>query len=208
MIVFGRVNEDFVVRVYELPSTILRGSCGEPHTSTLHAVQEEAEIEWGPMLQQLQVPLGTSLVDSIYVPSRFTSALAVFVVDDRYENQPIGRILSYSLDDHKWGTRQAVRSDIMCLPVDTSVRLVGVGATGFRAVWMEYSFETTRSRLMKMEFGLNSEGELEIYHGVLLPADPPLPFSMDACHMLAFDEATGRLCLGLWDGGLHVVDFL
>ena len=88
------------------------------------------------------------------------------------------------------------------------MRLAGIGVTGSRAVWMEHSLETTRSRLMKLEFGRTTRGDVEMFHGVLLGPDPPLPFSTDACHMLAFDEATCRLCLGLWDGSLRVVDFL
>lgn len=205
VIVFGCVGEVFVVRIYELPPTIPRGRRGESHT---HGPCAGTDVEWGTLLQQLQIPLGTGLMDSIYVPRQLTSALAVFVVDDREENNPIARILTFSLDDKQWAAGSAVRTDSVRLPVDSSVRIVGVGATGFRAVWTEYNFETTRSRLMKMEFGMNSEGKLEIYHGVLLPADPPLPFSMDSCCTLAFDETTGRLCLGLWEGGLHVVDFL
>lgn len=205
MIVSGCVDEDFVVRIYELPPMIPRGRRGESHTNGLCA---GTDVEWGTLLQQLQIPLGTDLADSIYLPRQSTSALAVFVVDDREENSPIGRILTFSLDDKTWAAGSAVRSESVRLPVDSSLRIIGVGATGFRTVWTEYNFETTRSRLMKMEFGMNSEGKLEINHGVLLPADPPLPFSMDSCCALAFDETTGRLCLGLLEGELRVVDFL
>ena len=215
IIVFGRVNHDFIVRVYSLPSSFRRGRYGctqdwshfSPASRDTDA--ETEEVGWGPVLKQLQLPLGMGLVDSIFVPSHFTSSLALFIVDNMplLEPGPVGRLLRFCLDDKRDPRTPAVHSARVALPSDTSVRLVGIGATGRRAVWMENSLETTRSRLMKMELGETSDGTLEAFRGVLLPSDPPLPFSMDACHMLAFDEATCRLCLGLWDGSLHVVDF-
>lgn len=138
---------------------------------------------------------------------RFTSWLTVFVVDDVTENKPVGRILRFCLDGQQCSDKSVTHCARISLPTDTSVRLVGLGVTGSRAVWMEHSLETTRSRVMKMELGRNSKGKIEVFQGALLPSDPPLPFLTDTCHMLAFDEATCRLCLGLWDGSVHVVDY-
>ena len=210
IVVLGRIHKDFIVRVYERPQSVRPGlhNTGVLSIASRTADAETDEVPWGPLVQQLQLPLGTGLVDSIFVPSCFTSSLAVFFVDDIAENKPIGRLLRFCLDGKQPLNKLAVYSARVPLPMDTSVRLVGIGATGCRAVWMEHSLETTRSRLMKMELGWDSAGQLEVVHGVLLPPDSPLPFSTDACHMLAFDEATCRLCLGFWDGSIHVVDFL
>ncbi len=119
-------------------------------------------------------------------------------------NDELGRIIHFPFDKPS----KPPRDIEVPLPADISIRLVGIGASGRRAVWMEHSLETTRSRIMKLEVEKTESGGLELYHGELLPPDSPLPFSTDACHMFAFDEATCRLCLGLWDGSLYIVDFM
>ena len=42
----------------------------------------------------------------------------------------------------------------------------------------------------------------------LLPTDAALPFLPDTAHSLAFDEVTGRVCIGLFNGEIYVMDFV
>ncbi len=77
-------------------------------------------------------------------------------------------------------------------------------------VWLEHDLESGRNRVMKFEAGGmdNGRSESQILHGLLLPPQPDLPFALNACNALAFDEVTGRLCLAFYDGSLHVLDFV
>lgn len=43
--------------------------------------------------------------------------------------------------------------------------------------------------------------------GVLLPPNPSLPFVPEGITCMAFDEATGRLCVGLITGDLWMLDY-
>jgi len=72
-------------------------------------------------------------------------------------------------------------------------------------VWLEHDWELQRFRLMKLSAPVG-HGKPTV--GVLLPPDPELPFSPRECQSLAFDEVTGRVCLGLYTGDLYILDFV
>ncbi len=88
---------------------------------------------------------------------------------------------------------------------ESSPQLAQVGALGFRAVWLEHNWETQLNRVMKLVYD-PATGTAKM--GMLLPPDPELPFSPNMCHSLAFDEVTGRLCLGMYDGNVYLLDFV
>jgi hypothetical protein len=90
------------------------------------------------------------------------------------------------------------------LPVNegTSAPVVCVGTTGRRAVWLERHWEKEEVRLMRLSH--TAAGSMA---GVLVPPHPALPFTPATCHSLAFDEVTGRLCVGLETGELYVLDY-
>ena len=93
----------------------------------------------------------------------------------------------------------------------TSQQLVMMGTTGRRMVWMEHELETGRNRVLKFQMGGEDwerpHEKMRVVHGLLLPPEPNLPFALNMCNSLAFDEVSGRLCLAFYDGGLHVLDF-
>jgi hypothetical protein len=82
---------------------------------------------------------------------------------------------------------------------------VQIGVTGRRAVWIERVAETDEVTLMKMAAGPET-GATSFAIGTLLLASE-LPFDLGMCESTAFDEVTGRLCLGLYKGGVYVIDF-
>jgi hypothetical protein len=84
----------------------------------------------------------------------------------------------------------------------TFAPVVCVGITGRRAVWQERHWEQEETRLMRLSH--TSAGSVT---GVLVPSHPALPFTPAACHSLAFDEVTGRLCVGLETGELYILDY-
>ncbi|GJE88747.1 F-box protein [Phanerochaete sordida] len=197
MIVFGYSRQDFVVRIHDLPCWLNQrgeGLVGE-------------DVAWGRLREQYSFPLGSNLMDTVHIPSVSASFLTIMVFNEADPTQPSAQIVRFPLDDSTAHSGSKVTNARVPLPLDTSIRSVSIGTTGRRAVWMEHNLDTTRTRLMKLELGSIHDGTPDLSHGVLLPADPPLPFATDACHSLAFDEATCRLCLGLWDSSLHVVDF-
>ena len=91
------------------------------------------------------------------------------------------------------------------VPGSTSIEVAKIGTRGHRAVWLEHNWETQQFRLMKLSVPVG-HGKPSV--GVLLPPDPELPFSPRECQSLAFDEVTGRVCLGLYTGNLYILDFV
>jgi hypothetical protein len=94
----------------------------------------------------------------------------------------------------------------------TSQESAALGRLGHRAVWLERNWEDEHVRLMKMSAtsqGNNKEQPkvMGIKIGVLVPPVPNLPFRPAECRSLAFDEAKGRVVLGLYSGDLCVLDF-
>ena len=84
----------------------------------------------------------------------------------------------------------------------TSAPVVCVGITGRRGVWLERNWDREEVRLMRLSH--TAAGSVA---GVLVPPHPALPFTPATCHSLAFDEVTGRLCVGLETGELYVLDY-
>ena len=93
----------------------------------------------------------------------------------------------------------------IAFPRGRSVKSVYIGPLGRRAIWIEQDWETESIRMMKMHYP--AEDPNAVNTGVLLPPQPSLPFTPEMCKSLAFDELTGRLCLGLMNGDLWILDF-
>ncbi|RDB26056.1 hypothetical protein Hypma_006542 [Hypsizygus marmoreus] len=84
-----------------------------------------------------------------------------------------------------------------------SVDIICVGATGHRAVWLQRRWDTDEFELMKVSFSDSRAPKV----AALLPRHLALPFEAHTCVSLAFDEATGRVCVGLHTGDLYILDF-
>ena len=117
----------------------------------------------------------------------------------------------YVLSPDSGGVVRVVRkADAFMLPSIGSERLsytelVRLGTSGRRAVWAEYKWDSDDVQINRMDCG--SSGRSHSFHSVLLPPDPGLPFKPRECRSIAFDEATGRLCLGLYNGNIYVLDY-
>ncbi|KAJ7284971.1 hypothetical protein C8J57DRAFT_1497839 [Mycena rebaudengoi] len=90
-------------------------------------------------------------------------------------------------------------------PSSSSAELVCLGETGRRAVWLERTWTTDEYTLMKASFS-PMEGE-PVVVAPLLPKHLALPFELHRCQTLAFDEPTGRVCLAMHTGELHMLEF-
>ncbi|KAI0690002.1 hypothetical protein BC835DRAFT_1529012 [Cytidiella melzeri] len=210
IIIFGHNTEGYACHVYELPPSLLY-PCSRSHMSLSDCDFPDNLLEWGPLVAH-----STCVMDKLFnlfpepstIPSASGEILAFMLMAES-----CAYLMRFHLSARTTSSssgKRFVRPITVKIRADTSVRLVGVGISGRRAVWMEHNLETTRSQLMKLEALQDdtTDGEYtQISSGVLLPPDPPLPFSTDACQGLAFDEASGRLCIGLWGGSLYLVDF-
>lgn len=159
------------------------------------------------------LPLGfRSLADCLHVPLIFTSSIPVvmFNVADVRNGGSRSRFVGYIIHfpiyspGHPRKRCTPTFARIVCSP-DTSQQFVQLGDTGCRMIWLEHDLESGRNRVMKFE--ASDKGQSQILHGLLLPPQPDLPFALNTCNALAFDEITGRLCFAFYDGSLHILDF-
>lgn len=77
-----------------------------------------------------------------------------------------------------------------------------VGKTARRAVWFNEDWNGERSRFMKISI----TGDIRPTVRNLVPLHFPLPFDMNQIISLCFDEALGRLCIGLYSEGVVIMD--
>lgn len=94
-------------------------------------------------------------------------------------------------------------TSIFKTPPKTTVDVTCLGGSGRRAVWLRRHWETDNFELMRGNF--SRDGSLKVRS--LFPKDMALPFEIQSCLSLAFDEATGRVYVGLNTGGLYVTNF-
>lgn len=90
------------------------------------------------------------------------------------------------------------------VPVGSYPEHLHLGTTGRRAVWLEQSLKSDYVQILRLDY--DPAGGMPSV-SVLLPPEPQLPFKPIACRALAFDEATGRLCVGLYNGTIYIIDY-
>lgn len=93
------------------------------------------------------------------------------------------------------------------IPVGSYPEHPYLGSTGRRAVWLEQSLRSDYVQVLRLDYDPSARGKTPLVD-VLLPPEPQLPFKPSACRALAFDEATGRLCIGLFNGVVYVLDYV
>lgn len=197
------------MRIYGLPDSIFPGN--SPH-------QESEDEGLGPTMFSYNVIPTPSLSfpdfaisDSINIPrvgqcSRFS----MVTFDLRGSHIGGGHLVHFCTEDmnndgQPPGQPRMIEPRKFTVPGSTSIEFVKIGTRGHRAVWLEHHWELQRFRLMKLSVPVG-HGKPSV--GVLLPSDPELPFSPRECQSLAFDEVTGRVCLGLYKGDLYILDFV
>ena len=99
---------------------------------------------------------------------------------------------------------QADRSWSFSVPPETHAVHVKLGATGCRAIWMEKNLESDDERIMRLSFD-PSRSSMDV--SVLLPPVPDLPFKPNECRSMDFDDIVGRVCIGLYNGDIYVLDY-
>ena len=93
---------------------------------------------------------------------------------------------------HWFGTATGTRPEIVCM-----------GKTGYRAVWLDHQWESDEYKLWKATFRPGNAAVVDL----LVPPHHPLPFEAHMIVSLSFEEATGRVCVGLRTGAVYILEF-
>jgi hypothetical protein len=198
------------MRIYGLPDSIFLGKSPHPES------QDEG---LGPIAFSYNVtPIPSlsfpdfAISDSINIPPvGRCSRLSMVAFDVRGSRAGGGHLVHFCTEDVNNNGKPADQPKIIepqkfTVPGSTSIEVVKIGTRGHRAVWLEHNWELQQFRLMKLSAPVAGHGKPSV--GVLLPPDPELPFTPRECQSLAFDEVTGRVCLGLYTGNLYILDFV
>ena len=102
------------------------------------------------------------------------------------------------------GRLDSARQEPFHLHPESSITLAKFGTTGCRAVWLEENMETNEERIVKLSLDPSISSTIL---STLLPPAPELPFKPSECRSIAFDDVMGRLCIGLYNGHIYVLDF-
>ena len=164
---------------------------------------EEFLISHMPNVQDFFVSESDSFSDT--TPSLPKSLSFLFYAAALGDSEGKGVLVRLFLDPGHQGQDSLMQREVFGAPRDSSVKLVRVGVTGRRAVWIEQNWETDGFRVIKAHFP-DENVDWSTVH-VLIPPNPSLPFSPQMCNSLAFDETTGRLCVGVATGDLWMLDF-
>ena len=197
------------MRIYGLPDLIIPGesSCPESQDKGLGPIVFSYNVTPIPSLSSPDFAIS----DSINIPPvGRCSRLSTVAFDARGSGVGGGHLVHFCTEDVNEDGRPPTQPETVeprkfSIPGSTSIEVVKIGTRGHRAVWLEHNWELQQFRLMKLSAPVG-HGKPSV--GVLLPPDPELPFSPRECQSLAFDEVTGRVCLGLYTGVLYILDFV
>ncbi|KDQ59271.1 hypothetical protein JAAARDRAFT_57193 [Jaapia argillacea MUCL 33604] len=220
----GSMDDALVVRTYNLPICMLMKGHGRMSSYTPVGQTFQQDDLGDPILDCVVAKLPQAMTfftskasELLGSPSSTTPPTLTFLTFRFLEGVP-SRLYAARVPlrctkstnctkGHNHGTRFAVSPSIAMVPSAQTAERVQIGVEGRRAVWLDRNLETEEVKVMKLS-ALSTNGISSTYKvGVLLPEYPVLPFRPSACRSLAFDEVTGRLCLGLFTGEFYVLDF-
>lgn len=199
-----RNSNSIIVRVHDLPRAIL-----DPSEDTSESVSEVAALDLGPPVVEHET-LEIANVDFTLPSASISYNPSILPVIASSSSQPFANLRTngayvfyFPLEEggeilmHQFHVADEASADFICL-----------GQTGRRAVWLEhrwrYGWEAEEFFLMKG--GFSPDPDKEPIVAPLLPSHLALPFELHTCQSLAFDEASGLVCLGLHTGELYILE--
>ncbi|TFK87454.1 hypothetical protein K466DRAFT_522407 [Polyporus arcularius HHB13444] len=211
----GEMREEFVIRVYRMPDPFPPTPSRTPSPPAVvpSVAVDPSHVEYaytslGDMLAEFKGPR-TIAVPGHHIAhvSLTTSAPSLAAIMFYHSVHPhCAQLLRFSFDVSDDTVKlSSLSSKDFTIGNEASAQLAQVGAQGVRAVWLEHNWETQLNRVMKLAYD-PATGEAKV--GMLIPPDPELPFTPNMCHSLALDEVSGRLCLGMYDGDVYLLDFV
>ena len=199
LIFLGPARHSIILRVYALPTALHPTSPGEP-------------LDLGSMLSQYEQPLrhDSQFQDIIRVSAPSAASISALVICSFHDTSPrVGQVTRFPLPSRGRAPRLPGATRYFNMPSHVSAQLALVGPAG-RAVWVEHDWETQKKRVVRFQMrkdGWEGQGVSDAV-SALLPTDAALPFLPDTAHSLAFDEVSGRVCIGLFNGEIYVMDFV
>ncbi|KAF7327747.1 F-box domain-containing protein [Mycena kentingensis (nom. inval.)] len=165
LVLTGILNQSLLIRVHDLPEDGVNDLASPCTEYRSPVITDFADY--------------TLCVDSTH-PFKQISALSFHTLtsrapDDYYLRFPKEKACIV----HRFATHTSASAEIVCL-----------GETGTRAVWLERRWANDQYTLMKAVFGAE-EWSVQ----PLLGRHLALPFELEKCQCLAFDEATGQVSI-------------
>ncbi|KZT00815.1 uncharacterized protein LAESUDRAFT_764270 [Laetiporus sulphureus 93-53] len=201
----GTMHSRLVLRIYNIP-TKRRAGMLQPITDNHSDDEDHRFVDLGPVVAEFEQPLRADSeihdISRVSVPS--ASCLSVMIFYSFHDSSSgIGQVTRFRLPPSAREDNGGVSgaTSYFPMPPHVSAQLAQVGPGG-RAIWLEHNWETQNKRIMRYQPRKGARV------GLLIPSDPALPFTPNICHSLAFDEVTGRVCLGLFNGDVYVLDFV
>ncbi|KAF8656852.1 hypothetical protein AX16_002399 [Volvariella volvacea WC 439] len=198
----GIQGRDLLFHIHLLPASLVREDCGDANG-----------ISAGELLMQFQMnripinPLWQLSTDaSLATPKDLNAVIFHAFSDQQGYGQKIRIPLARSGGPREQSHEQLTVPHVQQFPTtgNASAEIICLGSSGRRAVWLERNWETDEYRLVKATFDdAYPRGKVD----ALLPRHLALPFEPQTCRSIAFNEASGRVCLGLHTGELYVLDF-
>ncbi|KAG7089554.1 hypothetical protein E1B28_011227 [Marasmius oreades] len=163
------------------------------------------DLELGPPFEEFSSPVEvpSSLgFDYTLSADNFSRSLTWITAMTYHQSQTFRYIIKFPMKQTQYREVLAHK-----LPSDSgsTIDVICIGHSGQRAVWLERRWHTDTFVLMKGSFPSGDDRKPSV--STLVPRHMALPFEFYACQSLAFDEATGRVCVGLHTGDLYLLDF-
>jgi hypothetical protein len=198
-----RNDSTLVVRVHDLPTAVssITTPSSEPIILLESLPTPNAEYE-SPAISDVDYHLSADSTRSIPHISSISFHSLVRTADDYIFHFPLDRSLRHFHDN---GRVQPSFVGPFNTHASASAELVCLGETGSRAVWLERRWTSDEYTLMKATF--SSNGTNPVVVEPLLARGSALPFELHMCQSLAFEEATGRVCLTIYTGELYILQF-
>jgi hypothetical protein len=198
-----RNDSTLVVRVHDLPAAVsnITTPSSEPIILLESLPTPNAEYE-SPAISDVDYHLSADSTRSIPHISSISFHSLVRTADDYIFHFPLDRPPRHL---HDTGPAKPSFVGPFNTHASASAELVCLGETGSRAVWLERRWTSDEYTLMKASF--SPDGTNPVVVEPLLARGSALPFELHMCQSLAFEEATGRVCLAIYTGELYILQF-
>ncbi|KAJ7274410.1 hypothetical protein B0H12DRAFT_1088563 [Mycena haematopus] len=198
-----RNHSTVVVRVHDLPAAVFKTTTGNSAWSESPIqVESLATVEYdSSAISDVDYHLSANSMRSISHISCIAFHSIFHLGDDYILHFP----LDHSPSEGRTGKPSFARPFRTDSELGVSTELVCLGETGQRAVWMERRWSSDEYTLMKAAF--SPVGDEPVIVQPLFARHFALPFELHTCQSLAFEEATGTVCLAVHTGELYILQF-
>ncbi|KAJ7637740.1 hypothetical protein DFH06DRAFT_1478714 [Mycena polygramma] len=204
LVIVGIHNEStLVVRTHDLPPAIFKQI---PPNSTPSQPTLSAE-SLPDSTAQFESPLAISDVDFWYLSADSTHTSRISSISFHSLVRMAKDYIFHFPLDGRMDEGIIAKPSVSTFTTDSSAsaEIVCLGETGSRAVWLQRRWTSDEYTLMKATFSPNGREPAVVQP--LLARHLALPFELHRCQSLAFEEATGRVCLAVHTGELWLLQF-